>query len=346
MVEFRKAIKRDKTQISVVETQAEILAAKPSFPRELLDRQPATDRSAQDLYLEGLALAAATLEWAGGDTTAEFPLNEPVEALTNDVCNWLETEQAWKLLCLTRASSEPLYLPSHLMNTCVLTTYLALRSAISAEQVNTVSKVAFLHDIGMARVKPVWTSEEKLTPEQFSPITEHPLESLKLLDTIGCCDDPGAALMAVEHHERLDGTGYPSRKTGAQISTLSNIISVADTYTAMTHKRRFRDALLPFDAVRAISQLAGRSLQIEAARLFLQRMSIYPIGSGVKLNNGIVGRVIAPNEKQLTRPVLQVVSSEGENFEPNQIIELKREKLLFVREPVCMAPLDPVFNIG
>ncbi len=346
MVEFRKAIKKDRPQIVGVEERTEPIISGPVFPRELLDKRHVTDRSAQDLYLEGLALAAASLEWAAGDTSSGFPLLKPLDSLTNDICNWLDSEQAWKLLCMNRASSEPSYIPSHLMNVCILSTYLALRSGISSEQTHSLSKIAFLHDIGMARVKPVWNTKERLTAEQFAPIKDHPLETLKLIDETGCCEEPGAVLAAVEHHERLDGSGYPRKKTGGQISALSHILSVADIYTGMTHKRLFRDALKPFDAVRAISHLAGSSLQTEAARMFLQRMSIYPVGSGVRLNNGVLARVIASNEKQLTRPILQVISSENENFEPNQIVELNKEKLLFVREPVCLGPLDPVFNIG
>ena len=346
MVEFRKAIKRSVPQQAAEPPRAEGGGGEFSFSSQTLLKHAPADRTAQDLYLEGLALAAAVIEWAAAPQTGGFPLSKPLGILIMDICGWMDSEQSWRLLCLSRSTSEPLYLPAHSLNVCILTTYLALNSGLPADQVFPLANIAFLHDIGMAGFSKIWDNSRILTPEQFAPIKNHPLETLKLIDGIGCCDDPGIALAAVEHHERIDGSGYPNSKNAGGISLTSHILIVADTFLAMTQKRKFREAVKPFDAVRVISQLAGRRLQTEAVRRFLQIMSIYPIGSGVRLNNGVIARVIAANEKQLTKPVVQVISGAGEFCEPDLLIDLRKEKLLFVREPVCLGPLDSIFNIG
>ena len=347
MVEFRKIIKKEEQALALAREHARAEDAESAFTsRAATGKLSSPDRSAQDLYLEGLALSAAVFEWAATGYPNDFPLQQPLASLTRDVCNWLDSDQAWKLLCLCRASSEPLYLPAHSMNACLMSAYLARYMGLTPDQTLALAVAAFLHDIGMARVEPVWDCGQKLAPDKFAPILRHPLESLKLIDCIGCCEDPGVALAAVEHHERIDGSGYPNHKRGGEVATASHILSVVDVFLAMTHKRLYREAVKPFEAVRVISQLAGRQLQTEAVRTFLQAMSIYPIGSGVRLNNGLVGRVIAANEKQLTKPVVQIVGAAGEFCETNQVIDLQKEKLLFVREAVCLGPLDPVFNIG
>ncbi|MFA6450197.1 MAG: HD domain-containing phosphohydrolase [bacterium] len=346
MVEFRKAIKKDAPAASADPSRAAGAGGDFNFSSQTLLRRPAKDRTAQSLYLEGLALAAAVIEWAAGPQTSDFPLSKPLEILVKDVCDWLDSEQSSRLLCLSRSSSEPLYLPAHSLNVCILTSYLAIRSGVPHDQVLSLSQVSLLHDIGMAGLSQYWDNSQILTPEQLAPIKNHPLETLKLIDRIGCCDDPGMALAAVDHHERVDGSGYPNSKLAGQISASAHLLAVADTFTSMTHIRKFRKAIKPFDAVRAISHLSGHKLQMEAVRKFLQIMSIYPIGSGVRLNNGVVAKVIAANEKQLTKPVVQIVTGAGEYVEIDQIIDLQKERLLFIREPVCLGPLDSSFNIG
>jgi len=82
-------------------------------------------------------------------------------------------------------------------------------------------------------------------------------------------------------------------------------------------------------------------------RNFLQIMSIYPVGSYVRINNGMVARVIGGNNTQITRPVVQVVSyANGDPAKQDFIIDLKKEKLLFIREPLNLTPLDPVFHLA
>jgi HD-GYP domain-containing protein (c-di-GMP phosphodiesterase class II) len=346
MVEFRKAIKKDLRAAAGTEHLPPGEGVEFNFSgRVPLVRRTPADRSAQDLYLEGLALAAAMIEWASG-YGGDFPLMKTLEALIRDTCDWIATDQAWRLLTLCRASSEPSYLPAHSMNVCIIAAYLAFNTGMRDDQVSTFATVAFLHDIGMANLKDILENANKLNQDQLEEVKNHPLESLKLIDSIGCCDDPGVALMAVEHHERIDGSGYPNKKAGSDISSAAHILMVADIFSAMTHGRKYREAVIPFEAVRTITHLAGRQLQSDIVRRFLQLMSIYPLGSGVRLNNGVVARVISSNEKQLTKPVVQIITPAGEFCERDQIIDLHNEKLLFIREPVSLGALDPSFNIG
>lgn len=345
MVEFRKVIKKDTAAVLVIPAdRAEVPAESAS---EYMTKHPEPDRSSQDFFLEGLALGAAALEWAAREAPGEFPLRLPFENFIGGLLEFLNSADAWKLLSMTRACSEPSYLPSHLMNVCITTSWLAMRMGFGRRQLQWLATAAFLHDVGMARVPRVWDSPNTLSEDEKAAIAPHPIESLKMIELVGCCGDPSLALAAAEHHERADGSGYPNRKNSAELSPASHILAVADVFTAMTNPRPYRGAMAPFDAVRALSHLAGRSLHTETVRRFLQIMSIYPIGSFARLNNGMVVRVIGGNETQLTRPVVQVISgTSGEPVEGSQVIDLKKEKLLFIREPLNLPALDPVFKIG
>jgi HD-GYP domain-containing protein (c-di-GMP phosphodiesterase class II) len=363
LVEFRKTVKKE----GVEERRPGAEAPEFAFSARSGLKHAVIDRTAQEIYLEGLVLSAAVAEWAASDARADFPLHEPLNALVGDVTNRLATDQAWALLSHCRASSEPRFLPAHSMNTCILASFIGMNMNLRDDQIAAVANIAFLHDIGLTRLSrnsdlclhqtfneyglitkaaPAWDCCPKPNPDYLESIQRHPLDSLKLIDATGRIDDPGIALAAVNHHERIDGSGYPNRKTATDLSLASNILAVADTYLGITHRAAGGRGVEPFDAVRIISQLAGRKLSSEVTRSFLQSMSIYPIGSGVRLNNGIIARVIGANEKQLTKPVVMVISAVGDTFSVDQIIDLSREKLLFVREPVCLGPLDPVFNIG
>jgi HD-GYP domain-containing protein (c-di-GMP phosphodiesterase class II) len=348
MVEFRKIIKKSAHNSpgpsvfipEPVETPEPVVI-------ECAAKQPEPDRSIQDFYLEGLALAAAVLEWAGKDDSVGFPLLGPLDHLIEELIARLDSPETWKLLCMARASSEPSYLPAHFMNVCILATHLALSLRYTPRNVRCLSTVAFLHDTGMARVPDVWNNHGLLTPEEKTLLAPHPIESLKIIDRIGCCAEPAIALAAAEHHERIDGSGYPNSKTAADTSEASFVLSIADVFSAMTHPRLHRPAATPFEAIRSISHDADKSLKIEPVRKFLQIMSLYPIGSYARLNNGLVVKIIAGNDQHLTRPIVQVVSGPaGESPEQDRIIDLKKEKLLFVREPLNLQSLDPVFRIG
>ena len=375
MVEFRKAVKKavpierlpgdapaPPAQQNVMPASDFVFSSRPTTGRQFI-----AERTAQEIYLEGLALSAAVSEWAATGARVAFPLDAPLSALISDVANRLATDQAWTLLSLSRAASKPKFLPAHAMNTCILSTYIGMHSGMRDDQIISLANISFLHDIGVSAIPhssglclhQIFQEYDLISDavagmgccakpdsDYFEYIKKHPLDSLKLIDAAGRIDDPTIALAAVEHHERVDGSGYPNRKTAKEVSLASSILAVADTYLGITHRTSEGRGIKPFDAIRTISQMAGRKLSMDATRKFLQVMSIYPIGSGVRLNNGVIARVTGVNEKQLTKPLVRVVSAAGESFAVDQIIDLASEKLLFIREPVCIDPLDPVFNIG
>jgi HD-GYP domain-containing protein (c-di-GMP phosphodiesterase class II) len=347
MVEFRKILRKDIAADGATLAQT----GEPPAASGILAAcatEISTERCfSERLFLEGIALNGAAFEWAAVEDPGEFPLAAHIDSLAREICDRLESSEAWKLLCITRARSEPDYLPAHSVSSAILSAHIGLRTNLPDERVIELAKIAFMHDIGMARIPRVWEKEDKLANHEISMIQKHPLESLKAIAVSGCCDNPQVSVAAAEHHERADGSGYPHGKTADNLSETSLILALVDVYLALTHNRRHRSAIPPFDAVRAISGMAGKTFPISIVRDFLKIMSLYPIGSCVRLNNGDIARVISSCERQLTRPSVKVIiDRNGFPVRDGATINLKNEELIFIREPVCVASIDTVFKLG
>ncbi len=163
-----------------------------------------------------------------------------------------------------------------------------------------------LHDVGMLFIDPeIYRAPVLLDPIDFLEITKHPTYAFDLsrrLDGLST----GARMIAYQMHERCNGSGYPRKRRKEQIHHLARIAAVADTFVAMISPRPYRPAYVPYHALEEIIR-ATRSKQFDAevVRALLETVSLFPIGSFVKLNDGRVGEVIRANGKQYTRPIIK-----------------------------------------
>jgi putative nucleotidyltransferase with HDIG domain len=134
---------------------------------------------------------------------------------------------------------------------------LAIRYAISRRYNKTKTKLlglcALLHDIGKTRTdKDILTAPRKLSEEDFAKIKSHPIQGYNLLKRCKF-SNPEVKLTALQHHEKLDGSGYPSGLT--QISEISQIISILDCFEALTNDDRpYRDSIIPYKALDLIQK--------------------------------------------------------------------------------------------
>ena len=115
---------------------------------------------------------------------------------------------------------------------------------MSPERVYMVRRAALLHDVGKLRVpNSILDKNGKPTDEEWAIIREHPAITRKILSRVGAFRE--LAVVAAEHHEKLDGSGYPDRIRGEQMSLEARVIATADIYSALAEQRPYRDALDP-----------------------------------------------------------------------------------------------------
>lgn len=202
---------------------------------------------------------------------------------------------------------------------------------------------ALTQDIGMLELQDAKLDRQavELSEGQRSMIRKHPHNGRRILERAGVKD--AVWLSAVEqHHERLDGKGYPQGLAGAQISLAARILTIADIYVALVRPRGDRDALLPREAIKQVFQGRGEQVDTELARALADTLGMHPPGSWVRLINGEVGVVTGAGTGHPFPKVAVVLSDEGEHLS-EEVIRDTSDRRFTVAE---MAPPPFHFNLS
>ena len=234
------------------------------------------------------------------------------------------------------------YRVRHAVDTAIITIIIALHLGFSRHEIARTTAAAFTMNIGMwfqqnrlaKRVEPL---DEELTQVIF----DHPLNSVILLRKAGITD-PLWLEDVLTHHEKIDGSGYPLGMVGSDIPTGSQIIGLADRYTAMLAPRGNRDALLPSQALRILLFAEGDTIEARLSGILTKIVGIYPPGTFVRLRNKdiavvmSVGRdgatpavksVLGANRKLLGVPVLR--DSADEKYAITGTVNLQQDEIPF-----------------
>ncbi len=171
---------------------------------------------------------------------------------------------------------------------------------------------ALMHDIGKVFIdSSIIRKADCLTNEEYAQVKKHPELGYGYLAGSGL-DFPVSALTGVlQHHERMDGSGYPKGLTDGGIEKMSRIISVADVYDAMTSDRPYRQALMPSEAMEYLMGGAGTLFDPEIVFLFTRKVAAFPLGTCVMLSNGMKAIVVENYEDCCLRPKVRLIGGAG-----------------------------------
>lgn len=195
----------------------------------------------------------------------------------------------------------------HSLDTCIMTTFLGVTSKINQSDLKELSIGAILHDVGKTEVSSeILNKNGRLTDEEFNEMKKHPVYGAKILKKNFSISDPIIKIVE-QHHERVDGRGYPYGLEGKQISKFAKIVCICDVYDAVSNDRCYRKKFSPNDAYELILSGSGTSFDEDLVRNFKDTFAIYPLGCCVKLSNGEEGYVIRQNKGFPDRPVLRVL---------------------------------------
>ncbi len=184
------------------------------------------------------------------------------------------------------------YTYSHSVNVAVLSIIIGVTMGLGRKELTKLGLGALLHDIGKVFIdKDIVNKPGKLTDEEFS--------SMKMHSKLGYdyvrdrFQLPVKSYVAVlDHHERYDGSGYPNSKKGDEISDFGKMIALADVYDALTSERPYRKALPPSEAMEYIMGNSQVHFDPELVKVFSRKVAPYPVGTLVKLSNGMTGLVV------------------------------------------------------
>lgn len=225
------------------------------------------------------------------------------------------------------------YLYQHSLNVSIYSTMLGMASGYSRDELMTLGMGALLHDFGKTQIDLALLDKPgQLTAEEFAEIKRHPELGFKLLK-----DEPNIPLLAAhcafQHHERLDGSGYPRGLKGDDIHEYAKWIAIADSYDAMTSHRPYRRAMLPHQAMEALFSGVGHWYELSKVTMFRDHVALYPLGLTVKLNTGERGVVASIDSRAPQRPIVRIVeTADGEKLSSPYEIDLAEKLTVFIVE--------------
>jgi HD-GYP domain-containing protein (c-di-GMP phosphodiesterase class II) len=201
------------------------------------------------------------------------------------------------------------YTYQHSVNVAVLSLIIGLQLQLNKYELYSLCLGALVHDIGKVLIpKEIIQKYDKLTDKEFSVVMEH---SSKGYDYLKGSSDITATsrIVALQHHERINGMGYPEGRKGDDINKLAKIVAIADVYDALTSDRPHRRALSPNDALEYIMAGGGTLFDYSMVLAFSKAVVPYPEGTLVRLTNGDIA-VIEENRPNFPlRPKIKIVKT-------------------------------------
>lgn len=199
------------------------------------------------------------------------------------------------------------YTYAHSLDTCIMSTFLGISSGLKEKELKELGVGAILHDIGKTKISPkIINKKGPLSDEEYSEMKKHPEYGIDILKKF--MSIPNSVLSAVsQHHERVDGTGYPHNLEKNQISKYAKIICVCDVYDAVSSDRSYRRKFSPGDSYEFILGGSGRMFDEQVVMDFRRTFAVYPLGCCVRLSNGVEGYVIKQNRNFPDKPVIRVL---------------------------------------
>ncbi len=222
------------------------------------------------------------------------------------------------LTSLGRIKSVDEYTFMHSVSVGVLMISFGKHLGFDYELIKQIGVGGLLHDVGKVNVPvDILTSINKLTEEEFIEARKHVKEGRTILENTPSMHT-NSIMVAAHHHERVDGTGYPDRLSGDSINIYGQMAAIADVYDAMTSQRCYQQQFQPTETLKKLYEWGG-AYNPELVQKFIRCVGIYPVGSLVRLESGLLGVVLEHGESSLIHPVVRI------------IYDTKREKLIMPR---------------
>ena len=233
------------------------------------------------------------------------------------------------------------YTFTHNINVATISLLVGQAMGLTREEMNDLGVGGMLHDVGKLKIPlSILNKDGKLTDQEFAEMKSHPQYGYEILARSRGISER-ARMVALQHHEKFQGGGYPKRLKGNEISLFARICAIADVYDALTTNRPYRIAMTPYEAMKILNAGIDNHFDPKVLTAFVRKFSLYPAGSLVALNDGSFALVIKNNAGSVIRPVIKVLmDSSGRRLKDRVEINLTEYKDLFIKGPADPAALN------
>lgn len=259
---------------------------------------------------------------------------EPALILINKIVNTPDLiEELYQFLTQFRGKEE--YLISHSINTLVSALKISQNMGYDSTKLLELGSAALLYDAGMFKIPDsILNKEGKLTDAEVALIRKHPEMGRDLLSPFEE-DHPWLPRVAYEHHENERGQGYPQGVKGDEFSEYAKIVGMVDTYEAMINNRPHRKAIMQHASVKELIWSKDPLFPSDIVKTFLKVISLYPVGSFVRLNNKATGIVTHTRKANPMKPIIRLLfDGKGNAVTEDRIINLEENSLLHIVDGV------------
>jgi HD-GYP domain-containing protein (c-di-GMP phosphodiesterase class II) len=247
------------------------------------------------------------------------------------------------LMWLKQLRKKDSYTYTHSVDNCALAIAFGRHMGLTRTDIRALSIGMLLMDVGKMRVpEEILNKTSTLTDEEFREVKKHVIHSVDILrNTEGISED--SINIAMTHHERFDGSGYPNGLVGSATPVFGRIAAIIDCYDAMTSKRPYGEPVSPHAALQEIYNWREKYFQPELVEQFLQCLGVYPTGTLIEMNTGEVGVVLAQNKTRRLMPkVMMLMDADKKLYDDYPIIDLMVLSQNEAAEPMnIIRGLDP-----
>ncbi len=285
----RAAFIPESVQITIYEdaqpVEEEIGAATVAFQRtnELMHRVVEDIRSGSGLQIESV----------------EEVINDMVESMVRnpDALMWV-----------ARMREQDMTIYDHGLSVAVSLVAFGRHLGYPKEQLSQLGMMGLLLDIGKIKLpRELLEKNARLSSDEFEQIKEHVELGIAVLSQTPNIH-PDVLEGIAQHHERMNGTGYPNNLMGERISVFGRMGAIADTYAAVTKHRPYAEAISPHEALQMLSNWSGTQFHADMVEQFIQSIGVFPVGSLVELSTGEVAVVVTHSKLRRLRPKVLVLT--------------------------------------
>ena len=230
------------------------------------------------------------------------------------------TIQVFDMIHNIRSVDDSTY--AHSVNVALVSRIIGKWAKLSKEDLKVLTVAGLLHDIGKTQIPDeVLNKPGKPTDEEFALIKKHPKMGYDILKKHQV--DPRIRKVALMHHERSDGSGYPMELESDEIDDFASIVAIADVYDAMTAARTYRQPLCPFEVIAAFEKDGLQKYSPGFILTFLERIAATYQNNRIILNDGRSANIVLLNKNSISKPMVQL--------QDGSCIDLAREAGLFIK---------------